>query len=340
MTAESTAGDNDQGESVVAGQIEYPELSYQGRKMDTSSACFGALRPSADAAGDRAELWRRMEEDGYLYLPGRLDREEVMEARREVMARLAAAGVLDERHPPMDGVFKAGSELTGFHPRLAQDNPALDKVLYAGSMMAFYEFFLGAPVRHFDYTWFRVKKPGPASPTVPHYDIVYMGRGTPRLYTSWTPLGDVPFEMGGLMLLENSHRLETLKGTYGQTDVDLYCENEGNAGEIVRRARRQRRPLSAEEGESIRWNSPGAYSEDAAATREDLGGRWLTAEFRAGDLLVFGMFTMHASSDNRTDRIRISSDSRYQLASEEVDERWIGSDPPAHGIRAKRGMIC
>ena len=321
-------------------QLELPELTYRGRIIDTSSECFGALRTSADAAGDRAELWRRMEEDGYLFLPGQLDREEVLEARREVMERLAAGGVLDERHPPMDGVFKAGCELTGFLPRLAQDNPALDKVLYAGSMMAFYEFFLGAPVRHFDYTWFRAKAPGPASPTVPHYDIVYMGRGTPRLYTSWTPLGDVPFEMGGLMLLENSHRLETLKGTYGQTDVDLYCENEGNAGEIVRRARRQRRPLSPEEGESIRWNSPGAYSEDAAATREELGGRWLTAEFRAGDLLVFGMFTMHASSDNRTDRIRISSDSRYQLASEEVDERWIGSDPPAHGIRAKRGMIC
>ena len=324
----------------MAQNTEFPVLTYRGRKIDTSSECFGALRTSADAAGDRAELWRRLEEDGYLFLPGQLDREEVLVARREVMERLAASGVLDERHPPMDGVFKAGGELTGFLPRLAQDNPALDRVLYAGPMMAFYEFFLGAPVRHFDYTWFRAKTPGPASPTFPHYDIVYMGRGTPRLYTSWTPLGDVPCEMGGLMLLENSHRLETLKGTYGQTDVDLYCENEGNARETVRRARSENRPLRTGEMESIRWNSPGSYSADAAATREEFGGRWLTAEFRAGDLLVFGMFTMHASSDNRTDRIRISSDSRYQLASEEADERWIGPDPPAHGIRAKRGMIC
>jgi hypothetical protein len=28
------------------------------------------------------------------------------------------------------------------------------------------------------------------------------------------------------------------------------------------------------------------------------------------------------------------------LAREAVDERWIGGDPPAHGIRAKRGMVC
>ncbi len=320
--------------------VEFPELTYQGRKIDITSECFGALRQSGVVAGDREELWRRMEEDGYLYLPGLLDREEVLEARREVMERLAAGGVLDQRYPLMDGVFKAGSQTAGFLPQLAQDNAPLDRVLHAGPMMAFYEFFLGAPVLHFDYTWFRAKTPGPASPTFPHYDIVYMGRGTHRLYTSWTPLGDVPYEMGGLMILENSHRLETLKGTYGQTDVDLYCENEGNAKGIVRRARSEHRPLSSEERENVRWNSPGAYSSDAVATREEFGGRWLTTEYEAGDLLVFGMFTMHASSDNRTDCIRISADSRYQLASEEIDERWIGMNPPAHGIRAKRGMIC
>ena len=31
-----------------------------------------------------------------------------------------------------------------------------------------------------------------------HYDVVYMGRGTPRLYTSWTPIGDAPLEDGPL----------------------------------------------------------------------------------------------------------------------------------------------
>ena len=59
-----------------------------------------------------------------------------------------------------------------------------------------------------------------------------------------------------------------------------------------------------------------------------------------GDLLVFSMFTMHASTDNHTRRIRLSSDTRYQLAGEPVDERWIGEDPPAHGIHSKRGLIC
>jgi hypothetical protein len=70
------------------------------------------------------------------------------------------------------------------------------------------------------------------------------------------------------------------------------------------------------------------------------GSRWLTADdggFRLGDLLVFGMFTMHCSLDNTSpvDRIRLSSDTRYQLASEPVDERWVGEDPIGHDINKK-----
>jgi hypothetical protein len=44
--------------------------------------------------------------------------------------------------------------------------------------------------------------------------------------------------------------------------------------------------------------------------------------------------------DNHTNRLRLSTDTRYQLASEPVDERWIGEDPIAHGPEAKKGIIC
>jgi hypothetical protein len=61
---------------------------------------------------------------------------------------------------------------------------------------------------------------------------------------------------------------------------------------------------------------------------------------RAGALLTFTTFLVHASLDNHSDRIRLSSDSRYQPASEPADERWIGPNPIAHGPQAKRGMVC
>ena len=61
--------------------------------------------------------------------------------------------------------------------------------------------------------------------------------------------------------------------------------------------------------------------------------RWLTTDYRAGDLLVFSMYTTHCSLDNTSDRIRLSSDTRYQLASEPLDERWIGENPIAHSLK-------
>ena len=81
-------------------------------------------------------------------------------------------------------------------------------------------------------------------------------------------------------------------------------------------------------------------SEDPADLQRQLGLPWSTAEYRAGDLLTFSIQTVHCSLDNHSDRIRLSSDSRYQLASDPIDERWIGDEPIGHGPDAKRGMIC
>ena len=283
---------------------------YRGGDIDTAPDAFGELRGSGDALSDVKELRWRFEQDGYLLLPGLLDRDQVLEARLEMLRKLDAAGCLDPAYPLEDGVAQADFE-NSFMTELAQDNAPLMKVLYDGPMMAFYRRFLGGEVRHFDYTWCCSK-----------------GRGTQRLYTSWTPLGDIPVEMGGLMVLENSHRLDEVKADYGTLDVDAYCTNYPDAAEI-------------ESGEKL-WQHPngGAYSLDPIAARAELGLRWLTTDYAMGDLLIFSMYTMHASMDNLTSRIRLSTDTRYQLASEPVDERWIGENPIAHGLASKRGMIC
>jgi ectoine hydroxylase-related dioxygenase (phytanoyl-CoA dioxygenase family) len=189
-------------------------------------------------------------------------------------------------------------------------------------MIELHERLLGGPIRHFDMTWVRVTAPGAGTPS--HTDIVFMGRGTQRLLTAWVPYGDVPRAMGGLALLEGSHRNREIREVYGRQDVDTYCENLGEE------------PRDGEPGGGV---DP-ILDHDATALRHRLGGRWLTTDFAAGDLLVFGMFTAHASLDNRTDRWRLSSDSRYQLAAEPIDERWVGEHPVGHTRAGKRGMIC
>ncbi len=303
-----------------------PKLTSLGLEMDASDAAFGELRRSKEVVDDGAALRARMGEDGYLYLPGLLDVDQVAAARHEVLERLAKEGFLDERHPTTAGVSKVNVERKWMAIPLTQNNRPLHELLYAGAMMEFYERFLGGPVRHFDYTWFR-SVPGHSTGTYPHCDIVYMGRGTQNLYTSWTPIGDVTFEMGGLMVLENSHRQQDKLRNYLKRDVDAYCTNRADAAEI-------------ESGKKAWQDWDGRLSSNPVSLREKLGGRWLTTEYKAGDLFVFSMATIHASLDNQSDCYRLSSDSRYQLASEPADDRWIGPNPIAHGPAGKRGKIC
>jgi hypothetical protein len=300
----------------------FPAIYSCGHELETGDDKLGHLREANALLGDPEALQERMAEDGYLLLRGYLDADEVLAARRHVLEQLAAQGQLDPAYPLMEAMPKPGTKLF-FQPELAQkNNQALHRLLYhpQGRLMNFFQSFLGGAVRSFDFTWLRCISPGPGTPT--HCDIVYMGRGTRRLYTAWIPLGNVDYETGGLMMLEGSHKNERLRSTYGQKDVDAYCTNHPDD------------PARTANG----YN--GWLSEDPNQIRRSLGGRWLASEYQPGDVMIFCMDIAHGGMDNRSSHLRLSSDSRYQLASEPIDERWVGENPPGHGAAGKKGRVC
>ncbi len=300
----------------------FPPLYCRGRQLDTDEDKLGPMESANDVLHDGDALRDRMADKGYLLLRDYLEVDKVLAARRHVMTQLAKQGQLDPDAPLMEGVPKVGAKLS-FHPELAQkNNPPLQDLLYnpEGNLMSFFHHFLGGDVKHFDFTWLRCVSHGLGTPS--HCDVVYMGRGTHHLYTAWVPLGDVSYDLGGLMVLEGSHKNERLRQTYGKRDVDSFCSNRPND------------PARTANG----YN--GFLSEDPRQIRNTLGGRWLVSEYQAGDVVIFGMNLVHGGMDNRTHRLRLSSDSRYQLASEPADERWIGENPPGHSAAGKRGRIC
>jgi Phytanoyl-CoA dioxygenase (PhyH) len=301
-----------------------PLLKSRGQILPQDPESFGWLRDSNDALNDPEELRRRMEEDGYLYLPGYLDRADVQAARKAICEILSQEGLLDLDFPVESAIAKSGPPIY-FRSDIGNDSSAADplhRVIYGPQIMDFYDRFLGGEATHYDFTWLRVVSPGGG--TQPHCDVVYMGRGTHQLYTAWVPLGDVPLEVGGLIVLEGSHRDAGLRQGYCTMDVDTACENQ-----------------PANQLNAAGFPDFGALASDPVSVQRQIGGRWLTArEFRMGDLLTFSVFTVHASLDNSSNQIRLSSDSRYQLASEPLDERWIGENPPAHGGKMIRNVIC
>ncbi len=302
---------------------ELPPLHSYGHALDRDERKIGLLRSSADVAEDMPELRRRLEEDGYLFMKGYLDREKVLEARASILGEFAKEERLDPAYPVEQSRCKPGATLE-FVPEIAARCQAVQSLLYSGKLIDFYRRFYDEPIRRYDFTWLRAM--GPGKGTNPHCDLPYMGRGTDRHMTCWLPYGDISFDLGGLMILEGSHKRMDLLENYAYRDVDSYCEN---------------KPEQKKRADEGGWTFTGTLSHNPPIVRNRFGGRWLTAEFEAGDFLTFGMFVVHAAVDNCTENeFRISSDSRYQKASEPIDERWIGENPPGHTKAAKLGRVC
>ena len=119
-----------------------------------------------------------------------------------------------------------------------------------------------------------------------------MGRGSRRLTTAWIPWHDIDLRTGGVAVVEGSHSLtgfERVRCTYGEQEVHGM--------------------LSSDPHECLSWDS---------------SSRWLTSDYRAGDVLVFTMDLLHGSCTNRNNAdapLRLSSDIRFQPRSDPVDNR-------------------
>ena len=276
-------------------------LKVGKRELELGGEHLGILREANAIQDDPEALRARMAEDGYLFLRDFHPRAEVEAARRVVLANLDANGQIDRAYPLDEAVAKEGAKgaFLGGAQQMTH-TPEFLKVVESPRLLAFFDRFFGEPTRTFDYKWLRAV--GHGGFTGAHYDVVYMGRGSTRLFTCWTPLSDISFDLGGLALLGGSHNLESyrkLRETYGRMDVD-------------------------------RDMVGGWFSDDPLEMVTKFGGRWLTSEYRLGDILLFGMFTMHGSINNSTHRFRFSTDTRYQPAADPLDERWIGKQPKAH----------
>ncbi len=245
-------------------------------------------------------LRNRMAEDGFLFLRGLHCADAVMKARRDILQIMARQGKLDTRYPAEDAVANpdpnevATSSVRG---REMLKTASLRQVVYGEPVMRFFDRFLGGRSISFNFQWLRTTGPG-AESTI-HYDIVYMGRGTHKLYTCWTPLGPIPPEMGTLAICLRSNTWHDVRQTYGQTDVD-------------------------------RDRTCGYFSDNPAELVDKFGGQWATTAFEPGDAVILSMHIMHASLTNTTRKYRISCDTRYQLAGDPVDDRWAGPAPRMH----------
>jgi ectoine hydroxylase-related dioxygenase (phytanoyl-CoA dioxygenase family) len=237
---------------------------------------------------DRPDVLRaRLDDDGYLYFTQVIDPAKVQRLRARILAELAELGWIEGGPFTMQAV-------TRIRP-LHEDQEAFFDGYHAIQRLeefhalAHDDQLLGLMRDVVGDTAFphplKVARLGfPAHyevATPPHQDYPN-NQGTPNLTAAWIPVGDCPRDLGALAVLRGSHKHGLL-------------------------------PLSAH---------PAAGNRQAVVPDELLRElRWVTTDFRAGDVLVFTAHTVHAALHNASEfNLRVSVDYRYQCEREPLTD--------------------
>jgi ectoine hydroxylase-related dioxygenase (phytanoyl-CoA dioxygenase family) len=258
--------------------------------------------PHSNALLDNpAALRERLATDGFIYLKGVLDTSLVAQARAEVFERLIEVG---EILPPAAAGIASGSSRRdavvadrGAFWKSVSEGPHLRALSHGSAMRQLMSMVIGAPARPQDYIFLRSGARGRA--TGLHFDYPFFTRAHDQVFTVWLPIGDVPVSDGPLVVVEGSNRYRDLIEPMIGFDV---------ARDTSRKA---------------------TLAQDAVTLARERGARLLTANFAAGDIAVFGMYTLHGSLENHSpiNRVRLSCDVRWQPASLPIDERYFGANP-------------
>jgi ectoine hydroxylase-related dioxygenase (phytanoyl-CoA dioxygenase family) len=234
-----------------------------------------------------------MAQDGYLFVPGLIDREAIRRTRRDILDICARAGWLAPGSNPDDGIAAPGVRHVAGQPGFmevytkVQHLESFHALAHDPGIVEVVRLVVQDEVLVHPRNIARIIFPEITTYTTPaHQDFIHI-KGTPETYTCWFPLGDCPPELGGLAILRGSHR------------------------------------------QGIFRHDPALGAGGRGIDTAPLGHGWVASPLQEGDALFFHSHTVHRGLDNVTlDRLRLSCDFRYQAVSEPVHPSSL---EPHHG---------
>ncbi len=244
---------------------------------------FLSMRTANDLLGDPEQLRKQLDEDGYLYFQQVLDRERVKDLRGEMVQALAQRGWVEEPRVPITGRCLV-KPLREDDPECLAGYDAIQRLelfhtfAHDPDLLGIMRQVLGESAFPHPLKVARLSFPDHYEASTPPHQDYPNNQGSPRLTASWIPAWDMTPEFGGLAVLRGSHR-------WGLLPLARHL-GAGNRCAVV----------------------PTDMQEQC---------RWVTADFRMGDVLLFPSMTVHASLHNASEFfMRLSVDYRYQLEGE------------------------
>jgi len=233
-----------------------------------------------------AALRERLAADGYLLFRSVVPVERLSELREQITRILADQGWIEDGEKRMDAIARGRPRREG-QPRFfrAHDKivklEALHSLAHEPHLMNVMRKALGDSAFPHPLSIVRLIFPDSPELSTPPHQDYPNNQGTPNLTAAWMPLADCSVKDGSLAVLEGSHKRGVLP---------------------------------------LRFHL-GAGNRQAVLPEEFSSLRWVGADFRLGDLVLFPSLTVHKAMENHNpERMRLSVDFRYQLEGEALTE--------------------
>ena len=238
---------------------------------------LGRLVESNEYLDNSSKLAAILDDQGYLFFRGVLDRAEVDRVKNDMVSVLQGQGLvkLGQREP-----LWSGKDLESLQD---DDLYALESygALCEGSAKKVADKVFGGSAFMFKGPTLRYSLPSDAAHVTPAHQDYFFIRANDEFRTLWMPLMEIDESVGGLVVAAGSHK-SGLRDHVERDDVFSY----------VLKGRKQK-----------------------GVALEDIAPPWLTTDYKPGDLLMFHSLTLHWALPNTSDRIRLSIDTRAQPAS-------------------------
>mmetsp|Transcript_30043 Transcript_30043/g.41875 ORF Transcript_30043/g.41875 Transcript_30043/m.41875 type:complete len:368 (-) Transcript_30043:320-1423(-) len=321
----------------------------------SGASAVAQMRESSDllSCSDYNSLKARLDSDGYLFFRDFLPRSDVIKARVEIlkMAEVPPEAISRTEctfRPLEVSIFKAPSLRLLARQDIAS-SPAVQMITENAKIRDFFCGIFGCKaVATTRYKWLRSVSTGEY--TGVHIDRVYLAGGSNNLTTMWIPFGDIPMRHGSLLVNAGSNKkvddlltnisspassssspASALSSKQSKCEKDVSgdtkcCPKEASSvspsSSVREAAVRYVQGNGGKTGDKTTagWlatepkNVPSVFCGDGM--ERAVAPAWVSTDFKAGDVAIVSLNTVHMSTTNTSKFWRISCDTRWQPANE------------------------
>ena len=265
------------------------------------SSLLGNLNETNLDKANNSDLKSALEKDGYLFLRNIVDKKIIGNARHDIFKKL---NEVDELSNPFNEGIASGRSIRDklFNDRgqfweNISSTKSLRTVTNGKALENIFTRIFEAPSIGFDFIFLRAVAGGKF--THMHCDAGFFTRKTQKVLTCWLVFTEVTLDRGPLFIIEGSHQFREIQEKYNGFDVDIHKNKKATID---------------------------IHPVEFAKKRNT---KILTAEFKPGDALIFGMYTVHGTFENhaKDNKIRLTCDIRFQPKNEPKDPRYFGVKP-------------